>query len=54
MKVKTKNIDYILLNAKASLSIEGLEVTAEETETIRKYLEGIHTEKEVLEIIRKS
>ncbi len=53
-KLNNEKIESISANARASLSMEGLEVTVEETETIRKYLSGLHTEKEVLENIRKS
>jgi len=59
MKHRMKNIpdediNKILLNAEASLAIEGLKVTGEETEAIRKYLEGQYTEKETLRIIKNS
>ena len=53
-KLSYKQIESILANTKASLVIEGLQVADKETEVIRKYLGGIYTEKEVLELIRKS
>lgn len=51
-RLNDEKIQSILANARASLNIEGLEVTENETEVVRKYLSGTHTEKEVLEIIR--
>lgn len=53
-RLNNEKIESILDNTRASLSIEGLVVKTEEIETIRKYLNGIYTEKEVVEIIRKS
>lgn len=49
-----EKIDLMVSNVKASLAIEGLYVTTDEAEIFKKYLEGILTEKEVLEIINGS
>lgn len=49
----TKKIESILSNVKASLAIEGLELSETEINIIRNYLDGKYTEKEILEIIKK-
>lgn len=46
-----KEIDKILDNAEASFEIEGLKVTEDEKEVVRKYFEGVYTEEQVLKII---
>jgi len=46
-----EKIDLIIGNVKASLAIEELYVTADEVDIYRKYLRGILTEREVLEMI---
>lgn len=51
-KLSDKQIESILANAKGSLSVEGLHVTDQESEIVRKYLKGEYTEKEVLEIFK--
>lgn len=53
-KIDKKNVDQMILNAKASLAIEELKVKIEEVEVVRKYFNGEYTEKEVLEIIKNS
>jgi len=53
-KLSSNRIEQILDNARASLSMEGMEVTEVETEVVRKYLLGIYTEKDVLNIIAKT
>ena len=47
-----EKIEQMIGNVKASLAIERLYVTDEESEVYRKYLKGNLTEGEVLEIIR--
>lgn len=51
-KLSSDRIEQILANARASLSMEGMEVADSETEVIRKYVCGIYSEKEVLDIIK--
>ena len=51
---KCNNIEKGIDNAKGSLAVDGINVTDEETEVIRRYVRGELTEKEVLEIIKKS
>lgn len=51
-KLSKKEIDKTLDNAAASFEVEGLKVTEVEKELIRKYLEGVYTEEQVLEIIK--
>ncbi|WP_443662421.1 antitoxin VbhA family protein [Clostridium sp.] len=41
-----------LANVKATMAVEGLIVTQEETKILEDYLKGILTEEDVLEIIR--
>jgi len=53
-KLSSNRIEQILDNARTSLSMEGMEVTEVETEIVRKYLLGIYTEKDVLNIIAKT
>ena len=47
-----KKIEKILANAKASMAIEGFEVTEKETELVRQYLEGGLSEEEVIKRIK--
>lgn len=51
-KLSSSRIDQILANSEASLKVEGLEVLNHETEVLRKYMQGIYNEKEVLRIIK--
>lgn len=51
-KLSKKEIDKILDNAAASFEVEGLKVTEDEKELLRKYFEGVYSEEQVLEIIR--
>ena len=41
----------ILNNAKATLAIDGLIVTEEETKILEDYIDGLITEKDILKII---
>ena|GEM_PF-803371 len=52
-RIPDEKIEQMIGNVKASLAIEGLYITEGETKVFKKYLEGVLTEKEVLEIIRK-
>lgn len=52
-KLSDEKIEKILANAKASLAVEGLIVTDEEKNLVRKCLKGDISEKEALEIIKK-
>lgn len=47
-----EKIDLMIGNVKASLAIEGLNVTEQESEVYRKYLRGDMTEDEVLKLFR--
>jgi len=47
-----EKIELIVGNVKASLAIEGLNVTGEESEIYKKYLKGDLTEGEVLKIFQ--
>lgn len=53
-KLSDEEIEKAIANVKGSLAVDGMIVTDEETEVIRKYVKGDLTEKEVLEIIKKS
>lgn len=50
-KLSDEKIEKAIANAKGSLAVDGMIVTDEETEVIRKYLKGELTEKEALEMI---
>lgn len=51
--LKEEDITRIIEEVKATQAIEGLEVTEEEKEIMRKYLQGQLTEVEVLKIIQE-
>lgn len=51
--MKDCQIEQAIANARASLKIEGLEMTEDFIEIIRKNLKGELSEKEVLEFIKK-
>ncbi|SHN87978.1 antitoxin VbhA family protein [Desulfitobacterium chlororespirans] len=51
-KLSPEKIQKILDDGKASMAIEGFEVTEKEEELVRQYLEGALSEEEVIKRIK--
>ncbi len=51
-RIPDEKIELMLGNVRATLGIEGLLISEEETKILRQYLKGELTEEQVLEIIR--
>lgn len=52
-KVSIQKREKIIANVKATLSIEGLELLDDESNLIKKYLDGELSEDEILRVINK-
>lgn len=51
-KLSKEEIEKMIENVEASFAVDGLEVTEDMKELVRKYFEGVYTEEQVLEIIK--